>query len=379
MSILQRARWPLAAPSSAQAKHAVKSGVAATLAVLAHPLLPLPDRSHGAWAAISALIVMQSNLGNSWKSSGQRLLGTAIGALTGALFDWLLGAEVLWLGMAVFITLLVCSWLGLRESLRMAAATVALVMLTAQDTNPWPIAGLRFADVVVGIVCALLTQTFLWPARAGAELRQELSRDLAGCGRFYRLVIVSCLNKTYSQQELDGPRTEVEQGLQRAEALVKDWQSEPMRQRPEDLMLMKLVGMVEDVAQHLLAVDLAARGMEHDTYFQRLQTPLEEVAGATGSAFDALATAVTSRQVSISPTNLDQGLTAVDQAYERLRETRASSAFSADEVLRFCTFFFNLREVTCKLRAIEAAVQGDGGRSQPLPKEVETGLITVSG
>src|SRR5262249_31736909 len=158
----------------------------------AHQLLALPDRSHGAWAAISALIVMQSNLGSSWKSSGQRLLGTAIGALTGALFDWLLGAEVLWLGTAGFITLLVCSWLGLRESLRRAAATVALVMLTAQATDPWPIAGLRFADVVLGIVCGLLTQTCLWPARAGAELRQELSRDLASGGRFYRLVIVSC-------------------------------------------------------------------------------------------------------------------------------------------------------------------------------------------
>ena len=65
MLIPKRASWPFSVLGKAQVKHAVKSGVAAALAVLGHQLLPLPDRSHGAWAAVSALIVMQSNLGGS--------------------------------------------------------------------------------------------------------------------------------------------------------------------------------------------------------------------------------------------------------------------------------------------------------------------------
>jgi uncharacterized membrane protein YgaE (UPF0421/DUF939 family) len=79
-----RALWSFVVLERTQVNHAVKSGVAAALAVLGHQLLPLPDKTHPAWAAASALIVMQSNLGGSWKASGQRLLGTAVGALTGA-------------------------------------------------------------------------------------------------------------------------------------------------------------------------------------------------------------------------------------------------------------------------------------------------------
>ena len=122
-----RALWPFAALERAQVNHAVKSGVAAALAVLGHQLLPLPDKTHPAWAAASALIVMQSNLGGSWKASGQRLVGTAVGALTGALFTGLLGVNVVWLGAGVCVSLLVCSWLGLRESLRLAGITLVLV------------------------------------------------------------------------------------------------------------------------------------------------------------------------------------------------------------------------------------------------------------
>jgi uncharacterized membrane protein YccC len=355
----QRPRWSFAGPAGDQVKHALKSGVAATLAILGHQYLPLPDRSHGAWAAISALIVMQSNLGSSWKASGQRLLGTAVGALTGAVFNWLLGGAVLGLGAAVCVTLLVCSWLGLRESLRLAGVTLVLVMLSGEGAAPWLIAWQRFVDVVLGICSALLIQAVLWPSRAGSELREELSRALAACGRFYRPLVLACLNGTYRQHDLDEPRTALGQALQRAQALLKDWQSEPMRQRPEDLVLPALVSLVEEVGHHLLAVDHAARGMEHDSFYRRLRGPLEELTGATGSAFDWLAMAFTSRQLPGPPPELDQPLSAVDMVYDQYRQTRWSSAFATEEVLRFCTFFFNLREVTSGLRAIEVAVWGE--------------------
>ena len=51
MFIPGRALWPFAVLERAQVKHAVKSGVAAALAVLGHQLLPLPDKTHPAWAA----------------------------------------------------------------------------------------------------------------------------------------------------------------------------------------------------------------------------------------------------------------------------------------------------------------------------------------
>ena len=57
-------------------------------------------------------------------------------------------------------------------------------------------------------------------------------------------------------------------------------------------------------------------------------------------------------------------LAAVDREYDRLWEARASSAFATEEVLRFCAFFFNLKEVAHGLRAMESAIAG-GRRPRP--------------
>src|SRR5882724_3143413 len=69
----------------------LKTGVAAALATVTFQLLHLP---HGYWAVISAVIVMQSNLGRSISAGVNRLLGTAVGALVGTAVLWLAGTHV---------------------------------------------------------------------------------------------------------------------------------------------------------------------------------------------------------------------------------------------------------------------------------------------
>jgi uncharacterized membrane protein YccC len=282
-----------------------------------------------------------------------------VGALTGGLFTGLLGVNVVWLGAAVCVTLLICSWLGLRESLRLAGVTLVLVMLSGQGASPWAVAGERFLDVVLGILSALLTQTFVWPARAGAELRQELGRALAVCGRLYQSVVESCLKGSCRPQDLDERRAELRRSFLRVQVLVGDWQSEPMRQRPEDRILPALVGQIGEVRLHLLVVDRAAAAMARDTFYRKLQEPLEELAQATRDAMDWLAMAVTSPRPPDRSPVLDQALAAVGRQYDQLWEARESSAFATAEILRFCTFFFNLKEVTHGLRTMERVIAGE--------------------
>jgi uncharacterized membrane protein YccC len=288
-----------------------------------------------------------------------------VGALTGALFTGLLGVNVVWLGAAVCATLLVCSWLRLRESQRLAGVTLVLVMLFGQGANPWAVAGQRFLDVVLGILSALLTQTFVWPAWAGAELRQELGRALAAYSRHYRSVVESCLKGACRPPDLDEGRTTMRRSLLRMQVLFGDWQSEPMRQRPEDRDLAAFVELIREVWHHLLAVDHAAAAMALDTFYRKFQTPLRELAEATGHAFVWLAAAVTSRRPPDRSPVLDQALAALDREYDRLWEVRGSSDFATEEILRFCAFFFNLKEVAEGLRAMERAISGGDTMLRP--------------
>jgi hypothetical protein len=106
--------------------------------------------------------------------------------------------------------------------------------------------------------------------------------------------------------------------------------------------------------------------MAQDTFYRKFQTPLGELAEATGHAFIWLAAAVTSPRPPDRSPVLDQALAALDREYERLWEVRASSDFATEEILRFCAFFFNLKEVTERLRAMERAIAGGGRGSDHL-------------
>lgn len=133
--------------------HAVKIGTAGVVSVFVARLLKLPQ---GYWAAFSAFVVMGTDVGETMAASRNRLIGTAIGAVLGAVFVALLGVQLVWFGIAVGATVLICESAGLGQSYRLACVTVAIVMLINTAGSPWKIAVYRFAEVALGIVVALL-------------------------------------------------------------------------------------------------------------------------------------------------------------------------------------------------------------------------------
>jgi uncharacterized membrane protein YgaE (UPF0421/DUF939 family) len=144
-------------------KHAAKTGLAAVLAFYLARFLNLPESY---WAAISAIIVMYSDVSSTVKASGQRLVGTAIGVSIGGAFAALFGQHLWAFGIAVTLTVLVCGLLGFAEAARLAGVAVAIVMLASHPGRPWTAALHRFLEVSFGIVVAVLVSALIWPARS---------------------------------------------------------------------------------------------------------------------------------------------------------------------------------------------------------------------
>ena len=139
--------------TSIHVTQSLKTAVASAAAAYAASLLKLPQ---GYWAAISAIVVMQSEVGATFTVSRNRLIGTAIGACLGALFVPFAEGRLVWFGVTVAVTVLVCQFLGLEQSYRLACVTVAIVMLINPGNSPWPVALHRFEEVALGIVIALV-------------------------------------------------------------------------------------------------------------------------------------------------------------------------------------------------------------------------------
>jgi len=134
--------------------------IAAVLALLAARCLGLREVH---WAAISALIVVQSDFGSSLRLSWHRLTGTALGAFAGAILAETLGQNVMVFGLGVFGVGLLSIALRLeRPAGRFAAIAFTIVLLIARADPAWIVALHRFIEVSAGIVAGVLLSA-LWP------------------------------------------------------------------------------------------------------------------------------------------------------------------------------------------------------------------------
>jgi uncharacterized membrane protein YccC len=119
----------------------------------------------GLWSAISAIVVTQATRRETTSSASQRILGSAIGAITSAVYLTLLPFHPLGMALAIFATVLLCTAVHIPSHARLAAITVIVVMVTgsldpklSQGLN----ALLRFIESCIGTGVAVLGVR-LWP------------------------------------------------------------------------------------------------------------------------------------------------------------------------------------------------------------------------
>jgi uncharacterized membrane protein YccC len=143
--------------------HAARTALAASICWWLAARFGLHD---GYWGAISAIIVMQSNVGATIQAARDRVLGTIIGAILG--FACTLFGTIPWnYILAVFAAVVVCGLLGFRNSSRLAGVTVTIVMLV-QSNSPRTVAFDRVVQVLLGILVAVAVTILVLPRHASA-------------------------------------------------------------------------------------------------------------------------------------------------------------------------------------------------------------------
>jgi uncharacterized membrane protein YccC len=151
--------------------HSTRTAMAALVSLSVASLFRLPEAY---WAAVTALIVMQSTVGATFTISKQRLAGTALGAAAGGMLASYLKPNALAFSIVIFLMGLICAVLELdRAAYRFAGITLAIVALVARTQSVWVIAAHRFVEVSLGIGVGLIL-TAVWPeARPAADRDQN--------------------------------------------------------------------------------------------------------------------------------------------------------------------------------------------------------------
>jgi uncharacterized membrane protein YccC len=122
----------------------------------------------GLWSAISAIVVTQGSRKETVSSGSLRVLGSAIGAITSAVYLTLLPFHPLGMAVTIFATVLICNAINVPSHGRLAAITVMVIMVTSSldpSQSPGLNALLRFAESCIGTAVAVL-EVVLWPTTA---------------------------------------------------------------------------------------------------------------------------------------------------------------------------------------------------------------------
>jgi uncharacterized membrane protein YccC len=119
----------------------------------------------GLWSMISAVVVLQATRRRTLTSAGLRILGTLIGAVISWVYLSVFGYSLVGMTVCIGLTVLLGQATDTPDHARLAAITVAVIMITSAASptlSPALNASLRFAESCIGAGITVLA-AHLWP------------------------------------------------------------------------------------------------------------------------------------------------------------------------------------------------------------------------
>ena len=325
--------------------HSAKTALAAALCWWLALRFGLHD---GYWGSISAIIVLQSNVGSTVNASRDRLLGTVIGAALGFSFS-LFGTQPWNYILAVVAAIIACGLLGLRSSSRLAGVTITIIMLVHKEGSLWGLAVDRVIEVVLGIIVALAVSTLVFPDRARLRLRDGLAQEFLVLGSFFEAILEGF--RGAPSQNLSKLRDDVKSLLSRNNKLLEAARNEPSGGPGwrEGLNMLSQFG--HTLFDALLALQFSVEGSHEDGYAQQLEPALGKLAVDIRTGFNHVAGRIHQWRFNIPPQgmNLEQDIADLEARMDAVRHT--GIGFSQAEILRAYAVQLHLKQIARLLRA----------------------------
>lgn len=331
---------------------AVKTGIAASCSYFAAKeyahFFNRPDIFlSGLWCVVTTIVVMQANVGGTYKAGWVRFLGIIIGSIFGALGVLYFGVTIPALGLAVAITIFACSLLRIKEAYRIAGLSVAVVMLSwvgHPEASPWAIAFFRSLDATVGIVIAIVISHVVWPEQTWINIRNQLLKSFQIAKNCYHNAVKLSAPKVYGPElgELFNLLTQLHDELEETKldffALGKEREGWQLAVKGLDRLADSIA-----VLQRIPKANLA------NIFDTSLQWHVDKFIEETQNAFEELQTqCMQETEIGYSGI-LQEQEQVLREDLERFRGTHMTRNFSIADVENFYSFFFHLHLIAEQL------------------------------
>lgn len=343
---------------------AFKIGVTAALSYYAgQSLVLLTNRQDvaisGLWCVLTSIVVIKSNLGGTNQAALYRFLGIVIGSGLGGFFAYYLGSTGLTLGIGVFFTVLACLLVNIKDSIRIAALSVAVIMVMNgmyPEHNPWTFSLFRFVDSTVGIIVAMFVSHFLFPKQAEEDIHLNLAKILSSLGKLLQLSLEGGEHAEMHKLASDLIKTEVDKLLIDARNNFEHTKLELFSRDDDKREWSLILDSIDRIYEAILAIRTVFQYNMTKIFDDDLSNQLEKYRDQTAVAFDSLVQQLETHLSSTTSypfTEEADALAALNDELIRFRSTRSTRRFELEDVENFYVFFYSLRTVGEELQRIE--------------------------
>ncbi|MCG7345768.1 aromatic acid exporter family protein [Sporosarcina sp. ACRSL] len=160
-----------------------KTGIAIVVALFLAEMLSLPNP---VFAGIAAVFAIQPSIYRSYLTVIEQIQGNLIGAVTAVIFVLLFGHQIVIVGFAAVVIILVMLKLGLEKSLSLALVTMIAIMEIKGEAF-LSFASLRFVTMVIGVLSAFAVNLLFMPPKYETKLFQAIHQAQDDIIRWIRL------------------------------------------------------------------------------------------------------------------------------------------------------------------------------------------------
>jgi len=338
--------------------HAAKTALAAGLCWWLALRFGLHD---GYWGSISAIIVLQSNMGATVSASRDRFIGTLIGGVFGFAFS--LWGPLPWnYIVAILAAVIVCGLLGLRASSRLAAVTITIIMLVQKPGTRWGLALDRVGEVVLGIVVALAVTTLVLPDRARLRLRDGLTQEFLVLGAFFEAILQGF--RGTPAENLAVLREDALAMLRGNNQLLQAARNEPSGGPGWREGLSTLSQFGRSLFDALVALEFSVQGTNEYEFAEQLEPAFGRLVTDIHTGFLHVAARIHHWRFNVPPPNMNLEED-IAQLENRMTEVRPTGiGFSQTEILRAYAVQLHLKQIARLLRASRVETSNAVGETQ---------------
>ena len=160
-----------------------KTGIAIVVALFLAEMLSLPNP---VFAGIAAVFAIQPSIYRSYLTVIEQIQGNLIGAITAVIFVLLFGHQIVIVGFAAVVIIIVMLKLGLEKSLSLALVTMIAIMEIKGEAF-LSFASLRFVTMVIGVLSAFAVNLLFMPPKYETKLFQAIHQAQDDIIRWIRL------------------------------------------------------------------------------------------------------------------------------------------------------------------------------------------------